>query len=262
MITEKRSLVVLLVLSFTIIYSLSVFALPDAVTIAVIANSTKTVGTGQIVNLTGNSTSAPDAAGGFIFTINVTGETQNSRWKAFVGNASGKLTLDDALGNTIYDWTLTSTAGRIFSTRSSTSINWSGIGCSTLNTTEHENRLLNQTSKDDNITQTFNSFTGQAVTIGTVTIAPGQCRMTNIYLNSTSPNPDDTFEEHVLYDRNGTAYTIDDDFPGNIVYGQNLENQQHGYGNTTLYDFQMLLPERGESSWKGATAYYFYVELA
>ena len=67
--------------------------------------------------------------------------------------------------------------------------------------------------------------------------------------------------KNVLYDLNGTAYTIDDNVPGNIVYGQNLENQRYGY-NYKTYDFQLLVPERGESSWTGATAYYFYVELA
>jgi hypothetical protein len=261
-LSAKKITIALLAAALILIYSISVLSLPDGISVNVLGNTTKTVGAGTKVNLTGNSTTAPNAAGGYIFTINVTGETQNTKWKAFVGNASGKLTLDDALGNTIYDWTLTSTAGRIFATRGSTSVNWSGIGCATLNVTEHENRFMNQTSKDDNITKTFNAFTGKTITIGTTTIAAGQCRMTNIFLNSSSPNPEDTFEENVLYDLNGTAYTVNDNFRGNIVYGQSLESQRRGYTNASTYDFQLLLPERGEPSWAGATAYYFYVELA
>jgi hypothetical protein len=260
MIPAKKSLVIILVILLAAIYSISVFSLPDAPSVTVIGNTTKTVGSGLKVNLTGNSTTAPSASGGYIYTLNVTGETQNVRWKAFVGNTSGKLTLDDAVGNTFFDWTLTSTAGRIFATRSSESINWSGIGCAPLNVSEHENRFLNLTSKDDNISKTFSSLTGKAITIGTVTIAANQCRMANIYLNSGT-NTDDTFEENVLYDLNGTAYSALDNFGGSILYGQNLENQRNGYNNN-LYDFQVLVPERGESSWAGATAYYFYVELA
>jgi hypothetical protein len=258
----RKAFLVLISIVLTLIYSLSAFSLPDGATIVALGNTTKTVGNGQLVNYSGSSVSAPDVSGGYIFTINVTGKTQNMRWKAFVGNASGKLTLDDASGSTIYDWTLTATSGRLFTTRSASNVNWSGIGCATTNITEHENRYLNLTSRDDNITKTFSGSTGKSITIGTVSLAAGQCKMTNLFVNSTTPSTEDTFEEQVLYDLNGTAYTPNDNFPGNVVYGQNLENQKYGYQNTSRYDFQILMPERGNPGWTSSTAYYFYVELA
>lgn len=247
-------------LVYITVYATIVSSTPDGVTITLLGNSTKNPSAGTILNLTGNSSLNPNTAGGFIFTVNITGKTQNTRWKAFVGNASGKLTLDDSLGATIYDWTLSSVSGELYATRFSSTVNWSGIGCANLNITEEENRLLNHTSKDDNITATFGVVTNKALVVGTKTLAANSCRTLNIYLNSTT-NVLDTFEESILYDQNFSGFNGSGTI-GNLVYTQNLENVQRGYGNTSTYDFQIVVPERGESGWTSATPYYFYIELS
>src|SRR3989338_1068820 len=72
-------------------------AVPDGVTIIPISNTTNTPGAGGLIN----------TSGGSITTINLNGTTQNVRWKAFVGNVSGKLALEDSSGNAVYDWSLT-----------------------------------------------------------------------------------------------------------------------------------------------------------
>jgi hypothetical protein len=259
---DNSSLIILTVSAFVIFSLISavlVSAIPDGATISVVGNSTKSPTGGGIANLTSGSQALPDVAGGYIFTMNVTGNTQNARWKAFIGNVTGKLTLQDSAGAVIYDWTLSQISGRVFATRSSATLNWSGIGCASLNITEEENRLLNHSSRDDNITATFATYSNQEFTVGTKTIAPNQCRTLNVYRNS-APNQVDTFEELVIYDRNSTPY---DGFGsiGHVVYAQKLQAAGVGYNNN-LYDFQMLVPERGESSWSSSTAYYFYVELS
>jgi hypothetical protein len=249
------------IIAFMLLLLLTVSAAPDGVTITIFGNTTKSAAAGGNANFTGNSTTQPATSGGFIFTMNISGDTQNVRWKAFVGNVSGKLTLDDSLGATIYDWTLSIISGEVYASRASTNINWTGIGCATLNVTEHENRILNHSSRDDNITATFAGINNDALTIGSVGLAASSCRTLNIYENSTA-NTVDTFEEVVLYDLNGTGYNWSMTADGNVVYAQILEQDALGYNNATTYDFQMLVPERGNTGWASSTAYYFYVELS
>src|SRR3989344_8533797 len=120
-IRDKALLLTAIIVYLTLFFSLNaaVFSVPDCVTVNILGNVTKVAGTGTIANLTSGSANTPHVSGGYIFTINLTGETQNARWKAFIGNASGVLTLDDSSGNTIYDWTLSTTTGEVYATRQS-----------------------------------------------------------------------------------------------------------------------------------------------
>jgi len=235
-------------------------ATPDGVTVTILGNTSKSAVAGGFANFTGNDSTQPNRAGGFIFTMNITGKNQNLRWKAFVGNVSGRLTLDDAAGATIFDWTQSTLSGRVFSTRGSSSVNWSGIGCANTNITEEENRLLNHSSRDDNISATFSASTNQAFTVGVKSIPVNQCRTLNIYLNSTT-NVLDTFEESVIYDQNFSGFNGSGSI-GNLVYTQALQANAKGYNNQSNYSFQVIVPERGESTWQSSTPYYFYVELS
>src|SRR3989344_9224311 len=96
------------------------YAVPSGPVVTLIANETKQPGAATIINTTGGS----------ITTIRLNATTQNLRWKAYVGNVTGRLTLDDANDNTIFDWTLTNVVGEVYATRFSGNINWSGVNCS------------------------------------------------------------------------------------------------------------------------------------
>ncbi len=227
-------------------------ATPNGVTIVAISNSTGAPGAGGFVNTTGGS----------ITVINLNGTTQNVRWKAFVGNVSGVLSLDDALGNSIYDWTLTAISGEVYATRHAAAINWSGVNCAPLNATETENRNLSHTSASDNITTTFNALDNQEMFVGTNRIFENTCRTANLFQNSTDPGTNtDAFEELVLYDRGNSSWDQNQSSFGKIIYGQTLETDERGYDNQSTYDFQIIVPERGDPSWTSSTAYYFYMEL-
>ncbi|MEA2037225.1 MAG: hypothetical protein U9O94_06955, partial [Nanoarchaeota archaeon] len=109
-----------------IIFISYVYAAPSGVgTVTPISNSTKiTGGAGTIINSTGNDTVYANKAGGFIYTVNLDGEAQNSRWKAYVGNITSTFVLDDSDGYTIFDWSLTTAiSGEVYASRAS-SINW------------------------------------------------------------------------------------------------------------------------------------------
>ncbi|MFH1182233.1 MAG: hypothetical protein V1702_04700 [Candidatus Woesearchaeota archaeon] len=223
---------------------MSVFtsATPAGVTIIPIRNETSTPRAASFVNTTG----------GTIATVNLNGSTQNVRWKAFVGNVSGALTLDDAYGSTVYDWTASAPSGEIYAARSSATLNWSVIGCANSTHLSMEDFAMNHTNKDDNISRTFSTKVHNQFYVGLVQIAQNACYSIHTYVNDSSQSS--RFEEMVLYD--GTNLTN-----GNVVFSTILELDKYGYNNQT-YDFQMILPERGIDGWSSSTAYYFYMELS
>jgi hypothetical protein len=235
---------ILLLFTFTILLSSSYLVIADP------------IGPDSIVNTANETKPAPSAimlntSGGYISTINITATTQNSRWKAYVGNVTGKLTLDDATGATIYDWTLSSVTGEIYATRNSSTIIWSNIKCANTTILENENQLMNHTNLDDNITKTFSDTTHSSFYVGSVQIQTNSCPTLNTYVNNATQDTD--FEEMALWD--GV-----DESGGALVYATILEEDVTGFDSKT-YDFQMLVPENGAPTWTQSTAYYFYIEL-
>lgn len=214
-------------------------ASPDTPSIDSVANETKTVGAGEMFNI----------SGGYLAKLNLTATIQNPHWKAFLGWVQGKFTLDDSTGSTIYDWELTTVGGQIYSTRNSSIANWSGIECATVLDLENENTLLEHNSPDDNITATFNNGapgTHPAFNVGSVPISANSCPSLNTYINNGTQS-DDFFE-----------MTLHDGI--NIIYATTINSNTQGYDGDN-YDFQMIVPENGNETWIGATAYYLYVEL-
>lgn len=252
---------------FIIITISYVYAAPIGPTVTTISNTTKSNAGAATVNGTGNDTTYPNKAGGFIFKINLNSEQQNSRWKAYVGNVTGTLVLDDADGYSIYDWSITtSLSGEVYATRASGSINWTNINCSYANTTTAEQYSLNHTSNpNDNISATFDGTDNSGFYVGNVQIYASTCPTTNIYVNASAPT-NDNFEELLLYD-GGSSYNLSS-YPngfGSMVYTTIIEQDADGYrrnADNQTYDFQMIVPEVGLSSWTSSTAYYFYVELS
>jgi hypothetical protein len=210
---------------------------PDA--LYSVNNSTKGAATTKVFN----------TSGGYISVINLTANIQNTRWKAFVGNVSGTLTLQDATGSKVFGWTYTSFTGRVYATRNSSSPTWASINCSNITHLNTENIALEHSNVNDNLTITFNTTAGAIhgsfYSAGRL-ISNNTCPVLRTYVNSVSQTAN--FTEVALYD------TI------NIIYGTMLENDAVGYDGKT-YDFQMLVPENGNSTWASATAYYLYIEV-
>ncbi len=196
----------------------------------------------------GSSAYVLNTSGGYITTINITANTQNLRWKGFVGYLTGKFSLDDSTGSTLYDWTLAVISGEVYATRNGTTISWTGIGCANVSTLEAENVAMNQTNRYDNITATFSGGNSHpAFSVGGVSLALNECGYTlNTYVNNVSSSD---FDEVALYTE------------GTIVYATILEDGVTGFDGNA-YDFQMIVPENGAASWTGNTAYYLYVEIA
>lgn len=228
-------------LIFGIIFSLNLIfaATPDNPVITSVNNSTKT----------NTETGFFNISGGYISTMNLDANFQNTRWKAFVGNVTGKYTLDDAAGYTIFDWAFATITGKVYATRDSDTIEWSSISCADSTEMAAENTaMLHGSASTDNLTRTFNKTTHSSFwSAGTFFSADACDYGVTTYKNDLPQTTD--FEEIVMHD--GTS----------IVYTTILENNVQGYDPDKTFDFQMLVPENGTGGFTGATAYYIYVEL-
>jgi hypothetical protein len=188
-------------------------------------------------------------SGGTIATIVLNATTQNPHWKAYVGNVSGRLMLEDAQGYSIYEWNLTIPAGEVYVTRNN-SISWVNIRCANSSNMAYEDLIMNHTpSADDSITNTFTRNIHRSFWAANTEFAQNQCNHTlSTFVNGTAQISTSFFQEIVLWDNS------------NIVYATIMENSVIGF-NRRDYDFQMIVPERGWDGPVTSTPYYFYVEL-
>jgi hypothetical protein len=212
------------------------------------------VGPAITFNATTNATPRPAAsivtAGGTFTTLvlNTTGQTY--RWKAYVGNVSGKLVLADATNKSIFDWTVTSVTGEIYATRTSSSIDWASVGCADGALIDNEDILMNMSlSSPDTINNTFNNTVHKMFYVGTTFIPNSTCRAIATYINGTAqaPSQNAAFQELLLKDSSS-----------NLIYTTLVNSSTIGYNNQR-YDFQMILAENEYQS--VPTTYYLYVEL-
>jgi hypothetical protein len=189
---------------------------------------------------------AMTAAGGTITTININATTQNPHWKAYVGNVSGRLSLQNSNNRSVYDWNITSTEGEIYATRKSSLVDWNSIACANLSQIQSDQTALNMTSSsEDSIVNTFNKKSHAAFYAGLTPIAEDSCNSTNMYVNGAASSD---FAEVLLYDG---SY---------MVYAALIENSVTGFDGSS-YDFQMIVPDSGLEGSQTPETYYFYVEL-
>jgi len=188
--------------------------------------------------------------GGSFTTMVLNGSFQTPRWKAYVGNVTGKLTLDDASGSTIYDWNLVSVAGEVYVSRSP-SISWSEIKCLSDATILAEQAALNISSDNsDNINKTFNETVHKSFFVGTKKIEPSSCRAIATYISSQaqSSSEDANFQEILLEDNNQ-----------NVVYATIIESSVSGFDDKA-YDFQLIVPDNPDTNIDNT--YYFFAEIS
>lgn len=233
-----------------------IFLLLIILTLALFVNKTPVLAVPQGAQITFNQTEnasvkpadSHTAAGGSFTTLVLNVTSQTSKWKAYVGNVTGKLTLDNSANQTIYDWELTTTQGEVYVSRNE-SVNFSSLACANDGNISAEENLLNiNSSSDDSLSNTFNQTTHKSFIIGgTGTISNSSCYAIATYVNDTSQPADEnaTFQEVLLSDGE------------NLVFVAILEDDEQGF-DLGSYDFQLIAPDDpGETS----TTYYFYAEL-
>jgi hypothetical protein len=190
---------------------------------------------------------------GTITTLIFNSLQQDQHWKAYVGNVTGRLTLDNPNNYTIYDWDLSTITGQVYASRFS-NLSWATVACASQGLIVNESTFHNMTSANsDSINMTFNWTVHKQFVVGTNTIAQNTCNSTVMYVNDTRPVPtiNSKFQELLIQDSQGY-----------LVYMASIDDNSLGYDNSStsnLVDFQMIV---AESDVKGSpTPYYFYVEL-
>jgi len=236
----RHSIIVSLLVLMSITFAYFAIAVPGGPDLTYIGNTSSDTSTPA------NRTDAK----GMIHTLTMSAILQDQNWKAYVGNVSGILTLDDSNGYTIYDWSTTTATGEIYMSRDS-SVSWTNINCSNYTLLRSEEVALSMTATGaDGINRTFNSTTHKSFLVGSTNITESSCRSTATYVNDTRPtiNTSSPFQEVLLSD--GT----------NVIYTTFIENDETSYQGNSTYDFQAIVAENVTVG-TAPLSYYFYVEL-
>jgi hypothetical protein len=190
-----------------------------------------------------------NTTGGSFTTLILNATGQNYKWKAYVGNATGKLALQDQSNYSIYDWRLSTISGNVYVSRNE-SIDWTDLTCANTTTKTIEDTYLNiNSSRSDSINMTFNSTTHKRFYAANNLISNSSCPSISTYIGgqAQSSNEENKFQEILLKDsRNSLLYTTI------------LEDAVQGFDNSH-YDFQMIVAE--DETRQTGTTYYFYLEL-
>jgi hypothetical protein len=188
-----------------------------------------------------------NTSGGSFSIITINSTTQTPRWKAFLGNVTGKIGLWDGSNNSVYDWDLEVTTGEIYTTRNPSTIDWSGIECANISHIYNEEINLSiNTSDEDSINNTFNTASHEAFYTASTYWEANECL--GIATNINNARQTANFQEVLLYSDNY------------LIYTGLLEDGEQGY-NGKYYDFQVIVPNDAQQGKSINTLYYFYLEL-
>jgi hypothetical protein len=206
-----------------------------------------------LYNTSETKTPAPadylNTSGGSFTTMILRAETQNLRWKAYVGNVTGVLTLDDSGNYSIFQWGLTSMTGEVYASRNN-SITWSSIGCASQAMVDTEQTAMNHSlTGQDNINSTFSYKIHRGFFAGSAEIAQSTCKSAFTWANDTAQvaSINAPFQEMLLSDG------------ASLIYATFIDDNTQGF-NYNKYDFQMIVAEKGVGGYPN-TRYYFYMEL-
>ncbi|MBR9705117.1 hypothetical protein GOV12_06915 [Candidatus Pacearchaeota archaeon] len=225
----------------------------------------------------GTSTSTPTGTAGNISAIagNITavnifsGNSVTQVWQGYYGNVSGGLRIADSNDKALYNWSLSTPSGEVYSSVNS-SVTWNNIQCfnftaignysnesgmgGTTNlygtnlTQLHDEYNIND-SDLDSVNSTFNSKNHDAFFTANKEFVENECQSLQLFTN-TSAGQDGLFEEVILYEPETAS----------IVFTSILEVASKGFNNV-LVDFEMLVLDDGHGVDVDVTTYYFFLEL-
>lgn len=234
----KLSFLSTLLLSLVLFLSLVTFVTATPTGAGISSNSTDTGPTSSTTGITNNRST--------ISTLILNASQQDQHWKAYIGNVSGSLSLEDSSRSAIYDWSLTTTTGEVFASNTS-NLQFTTVACADASTISSMETKMNMTASDvDSLSSTFNS-TDHTPTVVSGTSLSG-CDMTSLYVNSASQGQNNAADFQEFLMKEGTS---------NLVFVSILNDNTVGY-NGAQYDFQMIVPE---SDTQSASTYYFWLEL-
>ncbi|MFW6233608.1 MAG: hypothetical protein ACOC3Z_03020 [Nanoarchaeota archaeon] len=234
----------------------------------------------EVSNITEINSSRPsaqnpdsvEAEAGYVTELSVFGYSNTRSWQGYYGNVTGSLILSDASRNTMYNWSVLSPRGQIYSSTNS-SIQWQNTQCFNYtaagnfsddtanagstslygtNLTQLESRFNIPYDAADGVNETF-IYSGASghvpFYVGNLEFSQGECKSTRIYGSGGTQNQYE-FEEVLLYEPQTTS----------TIFTSILNNDLLGF-NGKSYDFQMIVLEDGRGTDTSTTEYYFYLEI-
>lgn len=236
----------------------------------------------DVLNSTRRSpTSASDkpAEAGNVTRLTIKAETVTQSWQGYYGNVSGKITLDDSAGRTMYEWNLTSPEGEVYAVNYSGTVDWSlntihcynysksGGGYVSLSALEasfgiatHDIDGINETfrKKPQGATGTYyhdqfyvgqNYIDGESKPCPVVYLFNGS--ETNFHDTSAADPSGRIFQEVILYENASDL----------VIWTALLDEEDVNAFDDGPADFEMIVPENGHNGNSAVTQYYFYVEI-
>ncbi len=196
--------------------------------------------------------SVPAQAGNITeLLINATVVTKT--WQGYYGNVTGRIVLDNSDNMSMYDWSITTPEGEIY-TANETITDWSSIKCFDYFATGGELNLslletaLGCAGDADGVNETFTAKQHPSFYVGTKKISANSCWATRTYVNDGSST---NFYEVLLI-----APT-----ENTVVYTTLINASQTNFAGTNS-DFQIIVGENGHGTAANTkTPYYFYVEI-
>ncbi len=183
------------------------------------------------------------AEGGNLTFLDIDLTGQNSAiWQGFFGSVTGGITLEDASGNSFYDWSVVDAVGEVMAVRGVVT-DWSNINCSNQSQIyEEEERLNIPNESTDGINDTFINTNHPTFDIAKKVMSGCRATLTN---NAT--------ESHSVFWN--VMLNVNSTMP---VYTVILDNDEIGFNGTSV-DFQLLVPVNKTT---GQSIYNIYVELS
>lgn len=205
-----------------------------------------------------------EAIAGNITAINMHAVGQTKAWQGYYGNITATITLDDAAGNTFYNWSATEPRGQVYATLG-TSIAWADVECydfsadgvTAANWETIESYYGIATDDADGVNETYTTTDHPTFFVLSQNLT-AQCPTSYVF-QSGAPQTDN-FVNVLLYDPNDIATgwiytTLIEDKDAGSSSGRTCFNGQE-------CDFQLLVNEDGHGTNVATTTYYFWVELA
>jgi hypothetical protein len=187
-----------------------------------------------------------DAIAGNVTQLNINAMAITNTWQGYYGNVSGAIVLMTSDNKTFYNWTMSSTKGEIYATRSN-AVSFTTLNCTNSTNLAAEDSALGANSSDiDSVTNTFMGTTHPQFYSGTLNFLANRCNATNAFDNTGSQAT--KFFQVLLQDDTN-----------NILYTTLMNGAQTGFDGNA-WDFEMLVGENGHGN-SASTAYYFFVEL-
>jgi hypothetical protein len=249
---RQKPFVLIVALAFLAAFAASVFAQTIP-----LAPETLTVVQTETSNTALYPAISVDAEAGNLTELYIYGETQTIAWQGFYGNVSGTIVLEDAQGNTFYDWSAAEPQGEVYASVNQ-SITWTTIACApTLTDISYLNTWqslygMNYTDYDT-INKTYNLTDHAPFWTGYTTL--DNCPTAYTYVNSAA--------QYLEF----PSVLLTSDASSTLIFTAILEDKDEGERDGEVgfdggdYDFQLLVGEDGSGGNNVVTPYFFWVEL-